>query len=90
MDHAGEHLGHLLLPNRIHCPSVKLIGSTLNISGDVKALDAINFCSEFSDLPGDLPDFLSDTCRHPGIGFPKILIGCRFDWVCVSHGTHRR
>ena len=80
----------MLLPNHINCPSVKLIGATLSIPGDIKALDAINFCSKFSDLPGNLPDFLSDTCKHPGIRVPKVLIGRRFDWVCVGHGAHQR
>ena len=45
MDHAGQHLGHLLLPNHINCPSVKLIGSTLSVSGDIEAFDVINFGS---------------------------------------------
>ena len=87
MDHAGQHLGHLLLPNHINCPSVKLIGSTLSVASDVEAFDAINFGGKCSDLPSYSPDFRSDTCKLPSIRFPKVFIRHRLDWVSVGHGA---
>ena len=85
MDHAGQHLSHLLLPNHINCPSVKLIGATQSMASDVKAFDAINFGSKCADLPSYSPDFRSDTCKLPSIRFPKVFIRHRFDWVRVGH-----
>ena len=87
MDHAGQHLSHLLLPNHIDCPSVKFIGPTLSVASDVEAFDAINFGGKCSNLPSYSPDFSSDTCKLPSIRFPKVIISHRLDRVSVGHGA---